>query len=101
MSAVNLSFLPGGLHLKQDEKGHFVLTIQGQEVSRTRSKRTAVSEFNKIRKEMESRFPAHPLSPQEAAENRRRAIGDWLVQHNSLGGRKKKSTAGSTRTFGG
>ncbi len=98
---MNLSFLPGELHLKQDEKRQFVVTVQGEEILRTRSQRSAVLEFNRIRKEMEGRFPPHPLSPEEMAENRRRAIGDWLVQHNSLGGRKKKTTAGSTRTFGG
>jgi hypothetical protein len=98
---MNLAFLPGELHLTQDNSGSFVLTVQGQEILRTRSQRSAVLRFNQIRKEMESRFPAHPLSPREMAENRRRAVEDWLVQHNNLGGRKKKSTAGSTRTFGG
>jgi hypothetical protein len=98
---MNLYFLPGDLHLNQDQTGLFVVTMQGKEVLRTRSQRSAVSEFNKIRKEMESRFPAHELSSEDIAENRRRAIQDWLVQHNSLGGRKKKTTAGSTRTFGG
>lgn len=98
---MKLSFLPGELHLKQDGEGSFVVIVQGREILRTRSQRSAVLEFNRIRKEMESRFPPHPLSPEEMAESRQRAIGDWLVQHNSFGGRKKKTTAGSTGTFGG
>ncbi len=47
------------------------------------------------------RFPARELTADEKAEMLQRAIGDSLVGHNSLGGRKKKTTAGSTRTFGG
>jgi hypothetical protein len=49
---------------------------------------------------MEARFPAHELSAEEKAENRRRMLADALVRHNSLRGRRKKTTAGSTRTFG-
>ena len=41
------------------------------------------------------------ISDKEKAETFRRIMEDALVQHNSLGGRKKKTTAGSTRTFGG
>lgn len=98
---MRLSFLPGELYLNKDAGRFFVVTLKGEEILRTRSQRSAVIKFNEIRKELESRFPPHQLTPEEMAENRRRAIGDFLVQHNSLGGRKKKTTAGSTRTFGG
>jgi hypothetical protein len=98
---MKLSFLPGDLHATQDESGLFIVKVQGQEILRTRSRRSALSKFNEIRKEMGKRFPAHELSDEERAENRRRMLTDALVQHNSLGGRRKKTTAGSTRTFGG
>ena len=98
---MKLSFLPGDLHAARDESGSFVVSVGGEEVFRTRSQKCAVSKFNEIRKEMEKRFPAQGLSDEDKAENRRRMLADALVQHNSLGGRRKKTTAGSTRTFGG
>jgi hypothetical protein len=61
----------------------------------------AVQKFNELRQEMEKRFPARELTPEEKTEMMQFAIADSLVGHNSLGGRKKKTTAGSTRTFGG
>ncbi len=77
------------------------VTLDGNEVLCTRSERAAVTKFKSIRKEMESRFPPHELTQEEKAEAFKRAVADSLVKHNSLGGRKKKTTAGSTRTFGG
>lgn len=98
---MKLSFLPGDLHAARDESGFFIVKVQAHEILRTRSQKSAVSKFNEIRKEMEKRFPAHELSDEEKTENRRRMLVDALVQHNSLGGRQKKTTAASTRTFGG
>jgi hypothetical protein len=40
-------------------------------------------------------------TPEEKAELLQREINESLLGHNSLGGRKKKITAGGTRTFGG
>lgn len=98
---MKLAFIPGDLNLSRDSDGQFVLRMAGAEIVRTRSQKVAVSRFNKLRAEMESRYPAHEPTPEERAESFRRAIGDYLVGHNSLGGRKKKTTAGGTRTFGG
>jgi len=68
---------------------------------RTRSEGKALKKFNEIRKQMEECFP--PTEPSEAdkAEAFKMMLQDSLVKHNSLGGRKKKSTARGTRTFGG
>ncbi len=60
-----------------------------------------MSKYNELRSEMELRFPARALTADEKAELLLREIGDSLLGHNSLGGRKKKTTAGGTRTFGG
>jgi hypothetical protein len=98
---MKLSFIPGDLHLTKDPAGGYVLRMAGTEILRTPSQKRAMSRFNELRAEMESRYPAHELTPEERAESLRLAIGDYLVGHNSLGGRKKKTTAGSTRTFGG
>ncbi len=98
---MKLSFLPGALFLNRVEDGTYVVTVEGQEVVRTRSQRAAVTQFSKLRQEMEARFPVRELTAEEKNEILQRSIADSLVGHNSLGGRKKKTTAGSTRTFGG
>jgi hypothetical protein len=98
---MKLSFLPGELYLNSAEDGFFRITLDGREILCTRSERSAVAKFNQLRQEMEKQFPPHELSPEEKTLIFRRMMEDALVQHNSLGGRKKKTTAGSTRTFGG
>ncbi len=98
---MKLSFFPGQLFLDSADDGTLRVTLNGEEVLCTRSKRAAVARFNALREEMERRFPPHELTQEEKAEAFKRAVADSLVRHNSLGGRKKKTTAGSTRTFGG
>ena len=98
---MKLSFLPGKLFLQTIAQGSFQVTVDGHEVISTRSRKAALTKFNELRQEMETRFPPHEISDEEKTETFRRIIDDALVQHNSLGGRKKKTTAGSTRTFGG
>ena len=57
--------------------------------------------FKNLRREMESKYPAHELTPEDKAEIFKKATLDAMVGHNSLGRRIKKTTAGGTRTFGG
>jgi hypothetical protein len=98
---MNLSFLPGDLHLSKNAEGEFVVTMAGREILSTRSQRSAVAKFNMLRAELEKKFPTREPTAQEKAELLQREINESLVGHNSLGGRKKKTTAGGTRTFGG
>ena len=98
---MKLSFLPGELYLTRTEDGSYLVTIAGQEVLRTTSARTATTKYNSLRQEMETRFPARELTPEEKAELWRFNKVDSMIGFNSLGGRKKKTTAGGTRTFGG
>lgn len=98
---MKLAFIPGELFLNRIEDGSYVVLLQGREIFRTRSQRSAITKFNEVRTEIERDFPAQELTPEGKAEILKQDIGDSLVGHNSLGGRKKKSTAGSTRTFGG
>lgn len=93
--------MPGDLHLTKSSDGTYHVTIEGQDVLTTKAEKAALRKFNELRQEMETRFPARELTPEERRELLERAIGDSLVGHNSLGGRKKKTTAGGTRTFGG
>jgi hypothetical protein len=97
---MKLSFLPADLHLRKDDE-EFVLTLAGEEILRTKVQKKAVTRFNALRTELESKYPARELTPEEKAEALQHAITDGMLGHNSLGGRKKKSTAGGTRTFGG
>ena len=98
---MKMSFLPGQLYLDQSDDGIYRITISAYEVFSSRSSRAAIAKFNEIRAETEAKFPARDLTPDEKAAILKAAIGDSLVGHNSLGGRKKRTTAGSTRTFGG
>lgn len=98
---MNLSFVPGELQLRKNDQDEFVVTMAGEQLLSTRSQRAALGKFNAVRKELEAKFPSREPTPEEKAEFLRREVGDSLVGHNSLGGRKKKTTAGGTRTFGG
>jgi hypothetical protein len=98
---VNLSFLPGDLHLYQDQRGYFVVKMADQEILSTKSQRSAISKFNSVRAELERRFPARESTAEERAFLLQKEINDSLLGHNSLGGRRKKTTAANTRTFGG
>ncbi len=98
---MNLSFLPADLHLRKLESGSYLVSMAGQAILSTKSQRAALTKFNSLRNELEKRFPARELTADEKAELLRQEIKDSLVGHNSLGGRKKKTSAGGTRTFGG
>ncbi len=77
------------------------VSVDGQEVFSSRSEKAAVAKFNVLREEMERRFPAAEYTDEERADALKNMLKDSMVQHNSLGGRKKKTSAGGTRTFGG
>lgn len=98
---MNLSFLPGDLYLYKSQDGLFVVKMAGQEILSTKSQRSALAKFNSLRAELEEKFPAREPTAQEKAELLQKEVNDSLLGHNSLGGRKKKTTAGGTRTFGG
>ncbi|MGA8598450.1 MAG: hypothetical protein WB676_27340 [Bryobacteraceae bacterium] len=95
------SFIPGDLHLTEVEDGIHVVVMRGAEIFRSRSAKIAAAKFNEIRREMETRHPPAEVTAEEKAELFRKAKLEAMVGHNSLGGRKKKTTAGGTRTFGG
>jgi len=67
----------------------------------TRSQRAALARFNALRADLEEKLPMREPTAEEKAELLQREVNNSLVGHNSLGGRKKKTTAGGTRTFGG
>jgi regulatory protein YycH of two-component signal transduction system YycFG len=85
---MKLSFLPGNLHLTKEQDGTYLVTMQGQELLRTRVEKKAVAKFNAARKDLESQFPARELTPEE-----KRAALEKLLP-------PKKEKITGTRTFG-
>jgi hypothetical protein len=81
---MNLSFMPGDLHLTKSASGIFVVTMCGREILSTKSQRSALSRFNTLRAELEKRLPMHEPTPEERAELLQREINNSLVGHNSL-----------------
>jgi hypothetical protein len=49
---MRLSFLPGDLHLTKERDGSYLVTMQGQEILRTRLEKKALTRFNVVRKEL-------------------------------------------------
>ncbi len=97
---MNLSFLPGELHLTKTKDGSYLITIQEKEILNTRSERKAISEFNKIRKDMEIQFPAHKLSREEKTQLLLKYISQNVSVCKYAKVKKKKYVPGSTNTFG-
>lgn len=98
---MNLSFFPGNLHLTRNHEGIYVIRIGSEEVFTTKSERVALAKFKSLKQALEAKFPKREPTKEEKAELLQREINDSLLGHNSLGGRRKKTSAGSTRTFGG
>jgi hypothetical protein len=96
---VKLSFLPGELYLSE-EYGVFVIQVQGKEILRTRSKRTAISKFNELRRSMEEQFPTREVTAAEKEELLKGILNEALLADVGRRPPKKRSTADSTRTFG-
>lgn len=98
---MKLSFLPGNLHLNQERDGTYVVTVQAREVLRTRVEKKALVKFNALRKDLESQFPAHELTPEEKAAALSRSVMDYkLVQVRASTKPPKKDKIRGTRTFG-
>lgn len=97
---MKLAFLPGSLFLEQTADGAYVVTIRGEEITRTASEKKAIQAFNKIRLELEQLFPPHPISPGE----KMRMLMQYVSQSRTVSKFarviKKKYIPGSTNTFG-
>lgn len=97
---MNLAFLPGDLHLTE-ERGEFLIQVRGNEILRTRSRRAALSKFNDLRRSMEQQFPTREVTAEEKRELLKGILNDALLADVGRRPPKRRSTAGSTRTFGG
>ena len=97
---MNLSFLPGELHLNKTASGDYVIKIQGKEVFTTRNEKKAVLKFNALRQEMESQFPPHEITPEQ-----KKAILQRMIMHQVMGEVKREMASpakkkNKTKTFG-
>ena len=98
---MKLSFLPGNLHLDKARDATYVVTLQGDEVLRTKVERKALSKFNSLRRELELQFPAHELTPEEKGAALSRSVMDYkLIQVRASTKPPKKDKVRGTRTFG-
>jgi|GEM_PF-1356253 len=98
---MKLSFLPGDLHLNKQADASYVITMQGEELLRTKVEKKALTRFNVLRRELETQFPARELTPQE----KRAALERYLLDYKSAEVRAaskppKKDKITGTRTFG-
>jgi hypothetical protein len=98
---MKLSFLPGDLHLDKQKDGSYLVTMQGQELLRTRSEKKALTKFNALRQELERQFPARELTTEE----KRAALQKYLLDYKANEVRAstkppKKEKVTGTRTFG-
>jgi len=96
---VKVSFLPGELYLSE-EYGVFVIQVQGKDILRTRSRRTALSKFNELRRSMEQQFPVREVTPEERGELLKGILNEAVLADVGRRPPKKRIKPGSTRTFG-
>ncbi len=96
---MRLSFVPGELVLEK-VGSDFAITIRGEEVHRGRVEKKALAEYNRLRKQMETEFPAREWTPEEKRAWLDRMVSEAKVGlgHNSL--REEKKRVPRTRTFG-
>jgi hypothetical protein len=98
---MKLSFLPGDLHLNKERDGLYLVTMQGQELLRTRNEKKALARFNALRQELERQFPARELTPEEKRATLEKYLLDYkAVQVRASTKPPKKEKIRGTRTFG-
>jgi hypothetical protein len=94
---MNLSFLPGDLHLSQNTEGYFVVTMAGHEIISTKSQRAALGKFHALRAELEKQFPTQEPSTKEKAELLRREVQDSILDQVSRGQMKETAASGKAQ----
>lgn len=97
---LKMSFLPGELELAETSSG-FVLSHKGAEVFCTQSKRMALKRFIAMRQELDSAFPRPEPTMKEKQELLASVLNDIAIDATLRRPPRKRSTARSSRTFGG
>jgi hypothetical protein len=92
---MNLSFLPGDLHLTKDAEGIFTVTMAGENILSTKSEPFALAKFHTLRTELENQFPARQPTEQEKAALLRDEVADSIVR---VGEQKKPAASARIST---
>jgi hypothetical protein len=98
---MQLSFLPAELYLNKTREGEYVVTLQGDEILRTRVEKKALTKFNEFRRKLEAEFPPHELTTEQKRETLKNLIGElkFTEVRNSMK-KPKQDRIAKTRTFG-
>lgn len=72
---MKMAFIPGGLELNE-QRGEYVVTIDGELVFASKNDKAALKKFNTIRKGMEEKYPARELTKEQKLEALKRFVGD-------------------------
>jgi hypothetical protein len=86
---MKLYFSRAELLLRQSD-GEYVLEMAGKELARFKQEHKAITEYNRIRAELEDKLPAAEVSAAERRATLERYLADNLVGHNSWLAPKKK-----------
>lgn len=95
---MKLSFPPAELSLESVPEGEFLLKMRNEVLGKFRSKRQAINEYNRIRRELENQLPPHQITDDQKRSLFQQFINDGLVGHNSIRPVAKKPA--KSRTFG-
>lgn len=74
--------------MKQGEE--FVITIEEEEVFRSRVEKATLRKFNAIRRDMEEKYPATKLTKEQKQEALKRLVGDQVLRQVRNSTRKSK-----------
>jgi len=77
------------MHLFRDGD-RYVITVEGREVYTSTNEKNAVRSFNKLRVDLEKRFPAHELTREQKQEALQRLAGDSMLREVRNSTRKSK-----------
>jgi hypothetical protein len=95
---MRLYFKRAELLLHQDS-GSYVLEIAGKVLATFKSEKRALAEYNRIRRDLETKLPPAEVTDAERRALLDRYLADSLVKHNSLREEPRRKAARS-RTFG-
>jgi hypothetical protein len=84
-----MAFLPGGLRLESSGT-EYVISIEDEVIYRSKREKDALKRFNKIRREMEERYPATELTKEQKLEALKRLVGDQVLRQVRNSTRRSK-----------
>lgn len=96
---MRLYFAKGELLLHKNDAGGYSLEQRGEVLATFKNEKRAVTEYNRIRQELEQTMPPAEVTPDDRRALLDKYVADSLVKHNSMKDGPAKKPARS-RTFG-